>query len=308
MKFPKPLIIVAGIIALLAGAGYGYVFLLGAPQPDAPPTATKDSTLKLTFERQTFDSKTMGTVREYGVILPPDYNQHPQQRYPVVFLLHGGNDDASAWVKKIGIIPVLEELYKNGKLPHSIVITPDGNDKRGQSPLHDPQYFDGPNGDVGTLIGSELVQVVKSRYRTLESPQFWAMGGLSSGAWGAVNIGLKHLDNFNILFSQMGYFTDQSGPANSPQEIIKTLSPLDRKRLRVYMDAGKDDLVGQEFLQSSQKFHETLNELGIENEFNIFPGGHGMSGPDYGWNYNHKHAKDSLAFVGKHFKVAMGKG
>jgi enterochelin esterase-like enzyme len=165
-----------------------------------------------------------------------------------------------------------------------------------------------PNGNVGTLIGSELVQVVKSRYRTLESPQFWAMGGLSSGAWGAVNIGLKHLDNFNILFSQMGYFTDQSGPDNSPQEIVKNLSPEQRKHLRVYADAGKDDLVSQEFLQSSQKFHETLNELGIENEFNIFPGGHGMSGPDYGWNYNHKHAKDSLAFVGKHFKKAMGKG
>jgi enterochelin esterase-like enzyme len=141
MKSLKPLIIGAGIIVLLAGAGYWYVFILEAPQPDAPPTAIKDSTLKLTFELKTFDSKSMGTVREYGVILPPDYNQNPQQRYPVVFLLHGGNDDASAWVKKIGIIPVLEELYQNGKLPYSIVITPDGNDQRGKSPLHDPHYY-----------------------------------------------------------------------------------------------------------------------------------------------------------------------
>jgi enterochelin esterase-like enzyme len=303
MKFRKPLIISVGIIALLVAAGYSYVYILGAPQLDPPPTTTKDN--KLTFSLQTFNSEAMGEVRQYGLILPPGYNQNSKQRYPVIVLLHGGHDDASAWVKKIGIIPVLDDLYKSGKLPPSIVITPDGNDKRGSSPLFDPQYYDGPNGKVGTLIGSELVQVVKSRYRTLTSPEFWAIGGLSSGGWGAVNIGLHHVDNFNIMFSHIGYFTDQSGPANSPQEVVKKLPVEQYKRLHIYLDAGKDDLAGKEFLESSQKFHETLNKLGIDNEFNIFPGGHGLTGPDYGWNYDHKHSVDSLSYVGKHFKAAM---
>jgi enterochelin esterase-like enzyme len=305
MKFRAILITILGMLALLTGAGYWYVFILGAPQADAPPTTPQDKKLKLTFQLETFDSKAMGTVRQYGLILPSDYKQNPNKRYPVIFLLHGGHDDANAWVKKIGIIRVLEELYTSGKLPPSIVITPDGNDKRGSSALWDPQYYDGPNGKVGTLIGSELVQVVKSRYRTFESPQFWAMGGLSSGGWGAVNIGLRHVDNFNILFSHIGYFTDQSGPENSPLAFVRKLPVEQRKQLRIYIDVGKDDLAGKEFLESSQKFHETLDELNIENQFNIFPGGHGMSGPDYGWNYNHKHSKDSLTYVGKHFKTAL---
>ncbi|MEO8891292.1 MAG: alpha/beta hydrolase-fold protein, partial [Coleofasciculaceae cyanobacterium] len=203
------------------------------------------------------------------------------------------------------IIPVLEELYESGKLPPSIIVTPDGNDSRGSSPLFDPQYFDGPNGKVGTLIGSELPQVIKSRYRALDSSQFWAIGGLSSGGWGAYNIGLQHLENFDVLFSQMGYFTDQSGPANSPEEIVKTLTPEQRKRLRMYFDTGKDDLEGPEFLESSKKFHEILNQLGIENQFNIFPGGHGVTGPDFGWNYNNKHSRDSLAYVGKQFEAGL---
>lgn len=303
MKFPRILIISAGIVALLAGAGYLYVYVLGAPQIDAPATTTKDT--KLTFSLQSFNSKSMGTVRQYGLILPPGYKQNLKQRYPVIFLLHGGHDDAYAWYKKIGIIPVLDSLYKSGKLPPSIVITPDGNDKRGSSPLFDPQYYDGPNGKVGTLLGSELVQVVKSRYRTLESPEFWAIGGLSSGGWGAVNIGLHHLENFNTMFSQIGYFTDQSGPENSPQDLVKKIPIEQRKRLHFYMDAGKDDLMGKEFLDSTQKFHETLNELGIDNEFHIFPGGHGVSGPDMGWNYDHKHAADSLSYVGKQFKRGL---
>lgn len=305
MKFKTILFTILGLLALLTGAGYWYIFILGAPQPDAPPTIAKDPQLKLSFAVQSFDSKAMGTVRKYGLILPPDYNQNPKKRYPVIFLLHGGHDDEKAWVKKIGIIPVLEELYKGGKLPPSIIITPDGNDQRGSSPLFDPQYYDGPNGKVGTLLGSELPQVIKSRYRALDSAQFWAIGGLSSGGWGAVNVGLQHVENFNILFSHIGYFTDKSGPENSPQEIVKTLSPEQRKRLRIYFDAGKDDLEGKEFIESSEKFHETLNELGIKNQFNTFPGGHGFSGPDMGWNYDHKHSKDSLAFVGKYFNAAL---
>ena len=303
MKFPNLLIIGVGIVTLLAGAGYWYVFIAGAPQLDRPQINTADS--KMTFRLETFNSKAMGEVRQYGVILPPGYNQNSKKRYPVIFMLHGGHDDARAWVDKIGIIPVLENLYKSGKLPPSIVITPDGNDHRGSSPLWDPDYYDGPNGNVGTLIGKELVQVVKSRYRTLESPQFWAMGGLSSGGWGAFNIGLRHLDHFNILFSQIGYFSDSSGPANSPQDFVKQLPVEQRQRIRAYMDAGKDDLMTKEFLNSTQKFHQTLDELGIQNEFHAFPGGHGLSGPDMGWNYDHKHAADSLAYVGKWFKLAL---
>lgn len=307
MKFRTLLIISLGIIALLAGAGYWYVFIAGAPQIDAPPTTVKETVKdeKLTFSLQSFNSKAMGEVRQYGLILPPGYKQNPNKRYPVIFLLHGGHDDANAWVKKIGIIPVLDSLYKSGKLPPSIVITPDGNDKRGSSPLWDPQYYDGPNGKVGTLIGSELVQVVKSRYRTYQSSQLWAIGGLSSGGWGAVNIGLHHVDNFNNMFSQIGYFTDQSGPENSPQDFVKTIPIEQHKRLHIYMDAGKDDLMGKEFLESTQTFHETLDKLGIDNEFHIFPGGHGVSGPDMGWNYDHKHAVDSLSYVGKQFKAAV---
>lgn len=219
-------------------------------------------------------------------------------------MLHGGHDDARAWVDKIGIIPVLDKLYKSGKLPHSIVITPDGNDKRGSSPLWGPDYYDGPNGNVGTLIGSELVQVVKSRYRTLNQPQFWAMGGLSSGGWGALNIGLRHLNNFHIFFSHIGYFTDDSGPQNSPQVFVKQIPLEQRRRIRIYLDAGKDDLMGTEFRDSTRQFHETLNQLGIENVFYAFPGGHGLSGADMGWNYDHKHAADSLSYVGQQFKRA----
>lgn len=303
LRLRNHLLVGAATVATLVGLGYWYVFIAGAPQVDPPVTSTAGT--GMTFQLKTFNSKAMVSVRQYGLILPPSYDHSPNKRYPVIFLLHGGHDDARAWVDKIGIIPVLHDLYKSGKLPPSIVITPDGNDKRGSSPLFDPDYYDGPNGNVSTLIGSELPQLVKSRYRTLNEPQFWAMGGLSSGGWGALNIGLRHLDNFNIFFSHIGYFTDDSGPQNSPQVFVQQIPVKQRQRLHIYLDAGLNDLTGSEFLDSTRQFHRTLDKLGIDNVFHAFPGGHGLSGPDIGWNYDHKHAADSLSFVGKQFKAAL---
>lgn len=145
---------------------------------------------------------------------------------------------------------------------------PDGNDRRGSSPLFDPDDYDGPNGRVGTLIG------------------------------------LRHLKDFTDFFSQIGYFTDSSGPQNSPQSFASQLPLIQRKCIRVYMDAGLKDLNGPEILASTRQCRQTLDHLGIENVIHEFPGGQGFAGSDDGWNYDHKHAMDSLSYVGEQFQRA----
>ncbi len=254
----------------------------------------------LNFEIKSFNSKAMGELRKYGLVLPPGYNNNPHKSYPVVFLLHGGHGDAGGWQACGALTVVLSQLYKTGKFPPAIVITPDGNDQRGSSPYWDPEYFDGPHGRIATLIGSELVQEVKSRYRVQENPQFWAMGGLSSGGWGAFNIGLRYLDNFNTLFSHSGYFTDNSGPENSPMKLVEKLPLQQYPKLRFYLDAGAAD---QKYLEATEQFHQKLVPLRISHCFYIFPGGHGTNGKS-GWSYWHKHLADSLTYVGEQWQSA----
>ena len=263
------------------------------PQPSETPVVTDTS---LSYKIETYNSKTMGGKRTYGVALPPGYDQNPTQRYPVIFLLHGGHGSPTSWFEKDkgAALVTLQQLYAAGKLPPSIIITPDGNDRRGSSRYWDPQYIDGPNGKVVTAVGNELVKVVQSRYRTLAAPDFWAMGGLSSGAWGALNVGLHNLNHFSILFSHSGYFRDKSGPRNSPINFVRKLSAQERQKLRIYMDAGKSDTSS---MKENQQFQQILNQLKIKNVRREFPGEHS-------WQYWRQHLADSLTFVGEQFELA----
>lgn len=293
-------IIFGSAIALTATAvGIGYFLDSDTPQLNGPQTRVKVQNPKLSYQLKAYSSQIMGKERTYGISLPPDYLQNTQKRYPVIFLLHGGNGKPTDWFEKGMAIAVLEKLYQNRKLPYSIIITPDGNDRRGPSPFYDPQYIDGENGNVSSAIGRELVQIVKSRYRTLPSPKFWAIGGLSSGGWGATNIGLHHPQSFRVLFSHSGYFEDKSGAKNSPMKYIKKMPPQTRSQFRIYLDAGKED---GKYLTQTRKFAALLQELQVEREFNEFPGGHTLIGPDSLWNYWHKHLADSLTYVGKSFQ------
>ncbi|WP_414573484.1 alpha/beta hydrolase [Nostoc sp. CCY 9925] len=264
-------------------------------QPNASNLATP-----LSYKIETYDSQVMGANRTYGVSLPPDYEQNPKRSYPVIFLLHGGHGNATDWFvpNKGQALKTVKQLYTTGKLPPSIIITPDGNDKRGSSPYRDPEYIDGPNGKVSTALGDELVKVVQSRYRTLKNPDFWAIGGLSSGGWGAVNgavnVGLHNLNHFSVLFSHSGYFQDKSGPTNSPIIYIKTIPLQAQKRLRIYLDSGRSDI--QE-IEEAKQFTKVLNKLKIYYLFREFPGSHT-------WQYWREHLIDSLTFVGEQFRFS----
>jgi endo-1,4-beta-xylanase len=119
-----------------------------APRADCPP---------LTAYR-TFHSRTINGQVSYLVYLPPDYEAHPERRYPVVYWLHGlGCGPATGAV----FVWRLDEAIKAGRAPAMIAILVNG--------LRASMYCDSADGrtPVESVIITDLIPHVDGTYRTV---------------------------------------------------------------------------------------------------------------------------------------------
>lgn len=72
----------------------------------------------------TYESKTVGNTRRTLIYLPPGYSGN--EKYPVLYLLHGIGGDEKEWFKNAQPQVILDNLYADGKLAPMIVVMPNG--------------------------------------------------------------------------------------------------------------------------------------------------------------------------------------
>jgi enterochelin esterase-like enzyme len=127
------------------------------------------------------DSQGIG-LRTFAVLLPTAYDQS-KKRYPVLYLLHGGGQDHTAYMAR-------REFAKRARTVEMIVVMPAAD--RGAMPASAvTQYED--------FITRELVGYVDSNYRTTATPDARAIAGLSMGGMIATGAGLRYPQVFGIV-------------------------------------------------------------------------------------------------------------
>lgn len=127
------------------------------------------------------------------VLLPASYASSPTRRYPVLYLLHGSDDDANAWVDKYGARPTLDTQ-------EIITVMPDGG--------HGGWYVDHPYSTVGPVNWpifhcQNLVGLVDENLRTLPWWSARAIAGFSMGGFGAALYGGR----FPTLFRSVSCYS-----------------------------------------------------------------------------------------------------
>ena len=76
-------------------------------------------------------------------------------------------------------------------------------------------------------------------------------------------------------------------PTEGGNDVHRLAEEIDRKRLpAIRLDCGTDDTY---CLEGSRSFHQHLDRLGIEHEYEEFPGGHN-------WDYWDPRIQDALKF------------
>jgi enterochelin esterase-like enzyme len=134
--------------------------------------------------------------RDVFIYLPPSYATNRNQRYPVVYLLHGYGLTAERWMPFTNLAEAADKNIAAGKMKEIIFVSPDAMTVYGGS-----MYSASPTtGDWETYIAEDLVAYMDKTYRTIPDRLSRGLGGHSMGGYGAFRIGMKRPDVFAALY------------------------------------------------------------------------------------------------------------
>jgi S-formylglutathione hydrolase FrmB len=168
-----------------------------------------------TIEFKSFDSKSLGGPAHYSIFLPPSYakTQAPARTYPVIYFLHGLNNDETSWtVDRYGSIQdTIEKMILSGKVPEFIMVHP-----RGDHSFY-CNYIDGTR-RYEDFVTQDLIQYVESNYRAKKRRENRAIAGTSMGGYGALKIAMKYPDRYASVAGQSPIIF----PGSNPLELSET--------------------------------------------------------------------------------------
>lgn len=208
-----------------------------------------------TVETFWYKSKILGLPRRLTVYTPPGYGAG-DQKYPVLYLLHGSGDHDASWVEFGRLNFLLDNLIAEGKAKPMIVVMPNGHIPEGAAAKSDL-----PGGIFGEEFLKEIVPLAEARYRIQADREQRAMAGLSMGAGQTSSIGLTHLE----LFSHIGLMSGSNREFEKTHGKLLGNSDESNKLLKLlWIGRGKleDPAVAQEL-------SDLLRERGIEHELHL---------------------------------------
>jgi enterochelin esterase-like enzyme len=132
-------------------------------------------------------SKLVQSKVSYHVFLPNDYEAKPEQRFPVLYWLHGSGGGLP------GIPPVsafFGSAMRAGKLPAMILVFPNS--------FANGMWCDSVDGKqpIESMVIRELIPEVDRKFRTIDKREGRIVEGFSMGGYGAARFGFKYPDLF----------------------------------------------------------------------------------------------------------------
>jgi S-formylglutathione hydrolase FrmB len=277
-----------------------------------------------TIEFKSFESQSIKTTERYSVFLPPSFSKNPSRTYPVIYFLHGLNNDETSWtVERYGQLQnAFEQMIVSGKAPEFIMVHP-----RGDNSFY-CNYIDGSK-LYEDLISQELVTYMEANYRAKKGRENRSIAGTSMGAFGALKIAMKYPDRFATVVAQSPILFPGANPMQLPEEaqssrfysfFAQMLKPIfgdplkqelwdannplslaknrNLKNLKIYFDYGTADryIAMVHLDEGSKSLDRILMEAGVPHTFKIHPG------EPHGWALISSHIDETLPFLCQTFR------
>lgn len=250
------------------GGGGGQPAVLGPDdRPIAPPAPEgfnerREGVAQGRIETVEYQSTTVGTVRRALVYLPPDYSA--DERYPVLYLLHGIGGDEEEWNRGANPQAILDNLIADGRAVPMVVVMPNGraqpNDRAEGNVMATAPAFG--NFEQDLLV--DLIPFIEQRYSVRTDRDGRGLAGLSMGGGQSLNFGLGNLDRF----AWIGGFS--SAPNTRPPEELVPDPAKAREMLKLlWISCGDADGL----FSISQRTHTYLDAHEVAHLWHVHPGG-----------------------------------
>jgi S-formylglutathione hydrolase FrmB len=246
------------------------------------------------------NSRILKQVVHYCVYLPAGYDasaaQHPPQRYPVLYFLHGLGDNEQT-LFNTGGWTLLDDLRRQHKMGDFLIVAPEGRRSF---------YINSADGSVrySDFFLQELLPHIESKYRIRPGRAGRAISGISMGGYGALRFAFAHPELFTAASAQSAALITESprtldSASNTGAPLAGVLAPVFGKpiivahwnenspfllakrnavalrKMSIYFNCGQDDNYG--FEKGAAALHEELQKEGVKHEYHTYPGDHSLT-------------------------------
>jgi enterochelin esterase-like enzyme len=229
-----------------------------------------------------YPSPTLGTERRMYVYTPPGYEQG-KDKYPVLYLLHGGGGDEEGWINRGRANYIIDNLIASKEAVPMIVVITNGNPDAVAAPLDRP--FSASTKDVSGIGGmasqkfeeslvKDVIPYIEKNYRVIAGADHRALTGFSMGGYQTQNITNSNPGMFNYIgVMSMGLFSSfRNNNANYDKEKhVAQLKALMASKPKLYwIGIGKDDFL----FGTVTKLRSLYDEIGFKYTYRESEGSH----------------------------------
>lgn len=262
------------VLLLLIAGQTGTAWAQKASSRENPVWADPDRSEPLGSQYFTFRSSAAQGRVSCLVWLPPAYTRQADQRFPVVYWLHGANGDQRKCAE--AFLPPYIQALKERKTPPAIVVAVNGI----------PLSFYGDSQDgrcpVESVITRDLIPSIDRSFRTIATREGRLLEGFSMGGFGAARLGFKYPELFGAIAIDAGGPITPAGVIPPPLKHVfgdqvdelpialaeKNAASLKQDTLIRIACGDKDN----KSLDGCRALHHVLESFGIPHVYVELPG------------------------------------
>jgi enterochelin esterase-like enzyme len=211
-------------------------------------------------------SNVTNSWRNFYMYTPPGYDENISEKYPVLYILHGGGEDQRGWATQGKTNLIIDNLISQKKAVPMIVVMVDGNIPVGGFGEESLKVFE-------KELKLVVIPFVEKNYRAKTDAGSRALAGLSMGGLQTLYAGIKNTDLFAYLgvFSS-GWWANQPALSDPQYTFMKENSTLINSNLKQFWisQGGKEDIAWENCQIMLKKF----DDMNIKYTYSEYPGGH----------------------------------